>query len=154
MRKWGLFLLALWFIVHGLFPLIHLSSNLIEFVYLLLAVPGGLLLFFGLKENDEVHRIGGRIFSIWIVAFAVYSFIDSPVNQWKYLLAGTAIISGILLPLKVKANLPVSHIGNVVVSVWLILTGLLLWREELSLPGLVLQVLSIGVGYFLLLKNR
>jgi hypothetical protein len=98
-----------------------------------------------------INSIGMFVLAIWLVAQGLVSLFR--VNNPTVLLALPilAILSGVLLLLRIRDSKPAVNLGFLLLSVWLILTGMIPLLNVGSLEiSLVLAVLGLAAGILIL----
>jgi hypothetical protein len=98
-----------------------------------------------------INSIGMFVLAIWLVAQGLISLFR--VNNPTVLLALPilAILSGVLLLLRIRDSKPAVNLGFLLLSVWLILTGVVPLLNAGSLEiSLVLAVLGLAAGILIL----
>lgn len=90
-----------------------------------------------------VNNIGLVVMAIWLIAEGIIAFFQINIASINFVLPILAIIAGVLLLLRLRENSTLVNIGLLLLSVWLILTGVgpLL---NLTLPGM--EVILAGLG--------
>ncbi len=98
-----------------------------------------------------INSIGMFVLAIWLVAQGLISLFR--VNNPTVLLALPilAILSGVLLLLRIRDSKPAVNLGFLLLSIWLILTGIIPLLNVGSLEiSLVLAVLGLAAGILIL----
>jgi len=94
------------------------------------------------------------LLSIWLIVTGLWSFVDVSFPSSGIILALLAIAAGVLLLVDMRGKRLSGNLGIVLLSIWLILTGLLpLLKINVPYSGIVLAVLAVITGILLLIRR-
>jgi len=97
-------------------------------------------------------RLGTILLSIWLIATGLIPLLDLSFAAADIVLAVLAIAAGVLLLFRGGRVHLTKNLGTLLLSIWLILTGLLsLLDLDFRGRGIVMALLAIAAGILLLL---
>ncbi len=95
--------------------------------------------------------IGMIVLAIWLIAQGIVSLFQITIPSVALILPVIAILAGVLLLLRARDPKAVVNLGYLLLSVWLILTGLLTLFGVASLQlAIVMAVLGAVAGILIL----
>lgn len=101
-----------------------------------------------------MKNLGMLLLSIWLIATGLLSFVNVSFPSSGIILALLAIAAGVLLLLDMRGKRLSGNLGIVLLSIWLILTGLLpLLKVSVPYSGILLAVLAVITGILLLIRR-
>ena len=94
------------------------------------------------------------LLAIWLIATGLVPLLDIRIPSGDTLLGLLAIAAGVLMLLGQKKFKYKGNLGLLLLSVWLIATGLLpLLKLNVPVLGVIMAVLAVAAGVLLLLKR-
>jgi hypothetical protein len=98
-----------------------------------------------------INSIGMLVLAVWLVAQGLVSLFRITNPTVLLALPIIAILAGVLIMLRIRDSKPAVNVGFLLLSVWLILTGLnpLLHVDTTEL-GLVLSIFGLAAGVLIL----
>lgn len=101
-----------------------------------------------------MKNLGTILLAIWLIAAGLIPLIGISFPASGTILALLAIAAGILLLLDRKKISLKGNIGALLLSIWLILSGLVpLLRLSFPASDVILAILAVAAGILLLLKR-
>jgi hypothetical protein len=152
----GLTLLAIWLIIRGLVAVISLSFTGLEILLAILAIAAGLLLLFALRNEgfSEPRNLGLLLLGVWLAVTGLLTFVGLDAAWVDVVMAVLAIAAGALLLFAALQTAPLGELGSLLLSIWLLLTGLISLLS-LSFAGLniIMGLLALVAGIVLLVRR-
>ena len=96
-KNLGVFLLGIWLIATGLFPLLNVSFTGSHLLLALLAIAAGALILVGTRGGKLPRNLGTLLLSIWLIATGLFPLVGIRFANSDLLLALLAIAAGVLL---------------------------------------------------------
>jgi len=94
------------------------------------------------------------LLSIWLIATGLLSFANVSFPSSGIIFALLAIAAGVLLLLDLRGKRLSGNLGIILLSIWLILTGLLpLLNVNVPYSGIVMALLAVITGVLLLIRR-
>jgi hypothetical protein len=154
MRKWSTLLLAIWLIAIGVITILEVSFNGLASIMAILEITAGIFLILGGKNIKVFHHLGALLLAIWLITQGIFLLFGISFNGLHIIMGILAIVAGILLPMGKGKKKLIGHIGTIALTVWLILTGILmLFSTSFSGSAIILSILAIVAGFFLIIKK-
>jgi len=101
-----------------------------------------------------MQNLGWIVLAIWLIATGLVSLLSIRIPGGDTLLGLLAIVAGVLMLLGQKKFKYKGNLGMLLLSIWLIVTGLLpLLKVDFPALGLVMAVMAVAAGVLLLLKR-
>lgn len=98
--------------------------------------------------------LGTLLLAIWLIATGLVPLLDIRIPSGDTLLGLLAIAAGVLMLLGQKKFKYKGNLGMLLLSIWLIATGLLpLLKLNFPVLGVIMAVLAVAAGVLLLLKR-
>ena len=94
------------------------------------------------------------LLAIWLIATGLVPLLDIRIPSGDTLLGLLAIAAGVFMLLGQKKFKYKGNLGMLLLSIWLIVTGLLpLLKLNFPVLGVIMAVLAVAAGVLLLLKR-
>jgi hypothetical protein len=101
-----------------------------------------------------VHNLGWILLAIWLIATGIVPLLGIRIPGGDTLLGLLAIADGVLMLLGQKKFKYKGNLGILLLSIWLIVTGLLpMLKVHFPVLAVVTAVLAVAAGVLLLLKR-
>ncbi len=98
-----------------------------------------------------INTIGMIVLAVWLVAQGLVTLFRVTNPTVVLVLPVFAIVAGVLILLRIRDSKAIVNLGFLLLSVWLILTGLLpLLNVGSTEIGLVLAILGLAAGVLIL----
>lgn len=98
-------------------------------------------------------KLGTLLLAIWLILTGLIPLLNLNIPSGEIILALLAAATGLLILLEVRAT-PTKNLGRLLLSIWLILTGLLpLLSITFPARDAVLAVLAVAAGVLLLVRR-
>lgn len=100
----------------------------------------------------ETGSLGGLLLAVWLIATAVLLLAKVAFAHEAEMLAALAIAAGVLLPLRTGGK--TTALGTMLLSIWLIATGLLILAKiSFADQPVIMAVLGVAAGILILLTD-
>jgi hypothetical protein len=107
-----------------------------------------------LEARRRMQNPAWILLAIWLIATGLVPLLDIRIPSGDTLLGLLAIAAGVLMLLGQKKFKYKGNLGMLLLSIWLIATGLLpLLKLNFPVLGIIMAVLAVAAGVLLLLKR-
>ena len=155
MKHWYKPILSLWLIFSGLVILIELDIAVLGIVLAIHEIIAGILLLYSRRRIKIFHPVGVALLSVFLTIQGTLLILNFVFEEFMILLGFVAMIGGLILPMKKREAKLDQHTAVLFVSVWFLLTGLIL-TIQFNFSGITLIMGSLAVlsGLFLLVQKK
>ena len=154
MRNLGKILLAIWLIAIGAIALISVGIPSAGILLAILAIIAGALLLWNLRGVRLNKHLDTLFLGIYLVLNGLLPLLRISFLSGDLILDLLAIAAGALLLLNRHGRTWRNNLGMLLLSIWLILTGMLpLLSIGFPMLGTLMAILAIAAGVLLLLRR-
>ena len=101
-----------------------------------------------------MKQLGMVLLAIWLIAVGLLPLLNLNLPSQDIILGILAVAAGVLLLLEGRGRRLSKNLGILLLSIWLILTGLIsLFGVDFPAAGQIMAVLAIAAGVLLLLRR-
>jgi hypothetical protein len=154
MKNLGIILLAIWLIALGALALFAIGIASAGILLAILAIAAGVLILWDLRGTRWNNNLGMLLLGIYLILRGALPLLSIGFPSSDRILDLLAIAAGVLLLLNRRGRTWRNNLGMLLLSIWLILTGLLpLLSIGFPAAGTLMAILAIAAGILLLLRR-
>jgi hypothetical protein len=154
MKNLGIILLAIWLIALGALALFTIGIASAGTLLAILAIAAGVLILWDLRGTRLNNNLGMLLLGIYLILWGALPLLSIGFPSSDLILDLLAIAAGVLLLLNRRGRTWRNNLGMLLLSIWLILTGLLpLLSISFPAAGTLMAILAIAAGILLLLRR-
>jgi hypothetical protein len=154
MKNLGIILLAIWLIALGALALFTIGIASAGMLLAILAIAAGVFILWDLRGTRLNNNLGMLLLGIYLILWGVLPLLSISFPSSDLILYLLAIAAGVLFLLNRRGRTWRKNLGMLLLSIWLILTGLLpLLSIGFPPLGTLMAILAIAAGVLLLLRR-